>query len=401
MQPNPTRYQVIIVGAGPAGLATGLHLARRAPQLADEMLILEAKQHPRAKLCGGAVTFHGEEQLQALGLTLADVPSYTAHRVRFQLGNTAFTVPHDAAMRIFDRAVFDAALADAADARGLRIQSRESLLDVTPVADGVEIETSNGRYHARVLVAADGAKSTVRRKLRLFSTGNVARLLRVMTPLDPENSVAWQSHTATFDFTPAKHGIQGYVWHFPCYYNGAPTMNRGIFDSRLLGERNGKHNGHANGTGRPSLKQYFMDELDGHAVSLDDVPLEGHPVRWFDPNGDFARPHVLLTGDAAGVDPLFAEGISYAMEYGAIAAAAIHAAFQREDFSFADYRARLLEHRLGKLLRRRTRIARAIYRQDVPALWSLLFRLADYSPRRVQHGIGSWMAVLPPSSYGH
>ena len=43
-------HDLIIVGAGPAGSATALHLARRAPALAQRSLILERYRHPRTKL---------------------------------------------------------------------------------------------------------------------------------------------------------------------------------------------------------------------------------------------------------------------------------------------------------------------------------------------------------------
>jgi flavin-dependent dehydrogenase len=48
-------YDVVIVGSGPAGVSTWLHLHRFEPQLAARTLVLEKAQHPRPKLCGGGV----------------------------------------------------------------------------------------------------------------------------------------------------------------------------------------------------------------------------------------------------------------------------------------------------------------------------------------------------------
>ncbi len=42
---------IIIVGAGPAGIATALSLRNVAPDLASELLVLEKAKHPRPKLC--------------------------------------------------------------------------------------------------------------------------------------------------------------------------------------------------------------------------------------------------------------------------------------------------------------------------------------------------------------
>jgi len=112
------RHKIIIVGAGPAGLATALYLAQQSPQLAAETLLIEAKTHPRPKLCGGGVTFHGEEQLEQLGLQI-DAPAFVVDRIVFRLGKQEFDVTQPNAMRVFERAAFDAALAEAAQAQGL------------------------------------------------------------------------------------------------------------------------------------------------------------------------------------------------------------------------------------------------------------------------------------------
>ena len=123
--------------------------------------------------------------------------------------------------------------------------------------------------------------------------------------------------------------------------------------------------------------------------------LRGHPVRWFDPDAVFAMPNTLLVGDAAGVDPLFAEGISYGMEYGSIAAETIKEAFTTGDFQFEDYRQRILDHRLGRLLARRTFIAKHLYQYRYPWFWGILWELAGIAPRPIQRAFGASLALLP------
>ncbi|NIQ23698.1 MAG: FAD-dependent oxidoreductase, partial [Pseudomonas stutzeri] len=51
---------VIIVGGGPAGASTALHLERLNPKLAARTLVLEKSRHPRDKTCGGALTLNAE-----------------------------------------------------------------------------------------------------------------------------------------------------------------------------------------------------------------------------------------------------------------------------------------------------------------------------------------------------
>lgn len=388
MMARQTQYQIIIVGGGPAGVATGLHLQRLAPHLAQQMLIMEAKEYPRDKLCGGGITIHGEEQLEQLGLQDLEVKCFDVHELAFRLGDLEFTVPYKHAMRVIQRAEFDMALAQSAMRQGICIHTGERLLKIEQSHDGYHLTTSHDEYHAKVVIAADGANSFVRRKLGFENSQSTARLLRVMTPVDPQTNPTWQKHLAVFDFSCIQHGVQGYMWDFPAYLDGKPHMNRGIFDSRIVPHHNDEQP-HGN------LKQTFADWLGLRDLNLDNIELKGHPVRWFNPKTEFSRPHVLLVGDAAGVDALFAEGISYAMEYGAIAAQMTIEAFERDDFGFTDYRARVVNHRLGKLLMRRTAVASAIYQHRFPPFWNIFWRMADFAPSKMQQVFASTLALLP------
>lgn len=381
MQPS-NHYDVVIVGAGPAGLGTALHLAQRYPQLAGRSLVLEAATHPRRKICGGAVTVHGEQQLAALGVQ-AQVPAAAVHRLRFRFGRYGFTVDHPHVMRVVQRADFDAALAQAAQQRGIELRCDERLIDVQMVADGVELVTTRDRYHARVVVAADGAKSIVRQRLGVRSPVGVARLLQVLMPVDPATSLEFSEQAATFDFSCVSAGVQGYLWDFPCIIDGQTYLNRGIFDARIAPLPQAR------------LKDVFTSSLAARGVACETVQIVGYPVRWFNPQAEFARPHVVLVGDAAGVDPIFAEGISYALEYGAIAADAIGAAFERQDFRFADYRTRILRHDLGRMLSFKAALAQRMYGRSRPRSWALIWQLATIAPRPITHAVGRALGVLP------
>jgi menaquinone-9 beta-reductase len=389
MNTDQKTFKVIIIGGGPAGMATALHLTQRNPALLDEMIILEREAHPRMKLCGGAVTFHGVEQLGALDIQV-QAPAFQVDQLTFRLGRLSFTVPHTDAMRIYEREAFDAALAQVVRARGVQLREDHRVLGLSPTPDGYEVHTNQGTYCAGVIIAADGANSTVRHKLKLASTMGIARLLRVLTPIvTPSDTPLWTAREAVFDFTPVLHGIQGYMWDFPCYKGGVPTMNYGIFDSRFepvpASEREHGH-----------FKRVFADELIARDVDPNGVTLRGHPVRWFHPANEFSRSRLLLVGDAAGVDPLFAEGISFALQYGQIAAEAVLQAQRTGDYSFNSYRADLLAHPMGRLLARRTWVADHLYGHRFPWAWRWLWRAASVSPRRVQQQIGHALAVLPP-----
>jgi flavin-dependent dehydrogenase len=167
-------------------------------------------------------------------------------------------------------------------------------------------------------------------------------------------------------------------------------MNRGIFDSRIAPSQTRERQ-------RGQLKRSFANGLEAREIDPEAIALEGHPVRWFNPEAEFSRPRVLLAGDAAGVDPLFAEGISFALEYGEAAAATVEAAFSSGDFSFSGYRTRLLQHSLGRLLGRWAFIDRNLYLHRQPRFWTLLWRLAAVAPAVIQQSIAAALGLLPPN----
>src|SRR6185436_10431670 len=76
------------------------------------------------------------------------------------------------------------------------------------------------------------------------------------------------------------------------------------------------------------------------------------PIRTFDATTTIAAPHALLVGDAAGVDPLMGEGISFALEYGMLAADAIVTGRGRDDLGARAYARAVTEGALGRKLRR-------------------------------------------------
>ena len=92
----------------------------------------------------------------------------------------------------------------------------------------------------------------------------------------------------------------------------------------------------------------------------------------------------MLAGDAAGVDPLFGEGISFSLRHGRVAAAAIADAFARDDFSFAEYRRRQLDDPLLAHLPRRKRLADGVYRLRGALGWRPLWSLVPWATRALE-----------------
>lgn len=352
---------ILILGGGPSGLSTALHLIQRAPELGRRLLILEKARYPRPKLCGGALLPDAEIILQRLGLDLAEVPHVDARQayLGFAGKGLAVSLPGGHTLRLVRRDEFDAWLAGKVRAAGIAICEAVTVRNVLPHPDRVVVETGAGPFQAVVVVGADGSTGVTRRCILPDSPVQTARLLEVIAPPRARSTSKAgpgevQSHAddvAYFDFRPVPQGIAGYTWDFPTQVKGRPMRCWGIYDTNLL----------ADGP-RPPLRNPLADEMLRYGYDLSAYEIQGHPIRWFNPSAAFSVPRVLLVGDAAGVDGIFGEGISFALGYGQVAADAISAAFASNDFSFRDYRRRVLGSPLGRTLRTRTRITRLLYR---------------------------------------
>ncbi|MDX1662888.1 MAG: NAD(P)/FAD-dependent oxidoreductase [Candidatus Promineifilaceae bacterium] len=361
------QVDILIIGSGPSGISTALHLVQRNAAWAERVLVVDKAVHPREKLCGGGVTHLGTDVLARLGLTF-DPTHVSLSEVQLIYGDEKYTILGNPAFRITRRDEFDHWLVQVAQERGITVRQGERVKDIEVHDDYVEVTTAKGTIRARVVVGADGSRSFVRTRLKWDDDSRVARLLEVLTPEDAGAMPEFREGIAVFDFTPMEDDLQGYYWDFPSYVDGKAYMNRGVFDSRARPEQE-----------RADLKGVLGSSLAERERNLEDYRLKGHPIRWFDPQGRYAIPRVLLVGDAAGADPLFGEGIAFALGYGEVAAAMLEDAFARDDFSFVDYNERLLATPLFRHLALRSRLARIAYRfKKYPRLVRLGWRLVRF-----------------------
>jgi menaquinone-9 beta-reductase len=344
-------HDIIIVGGGPSGLSTALHLARDFPHLTQRILILEKARYPRPKLCAGGLVIDAEVILERLGLDVSEVPHVDADRIQFDFEAKGLTigVPKRHALRIVRRNEFDHWLARKAESRGLEIRQGVAVKNIFPDHEGITVETDQGEFRAQIIVGADGSNGVTRRSIFPKAPVHTARVLEVLTPHD-NRLERNRERVAFFDFFPVPNNIAGYVWDFPTQVNGEAMRCWGIYDTNMLAAEK-----------RPQLKEPLAKEMSRLGFDLDHYEIKGHPIRWFSLKNPMAVPRVLLVGDAAGADPFLGEGISIALGYGALAAREIGEAFQRNEFSFGGYKSRVLESALGQVLLARWVVAHVVY----------------------------------------
>jgi len=114
-------------------------------------------------------------------------------------------------------------------------------------------------------------------------------------------------------------------------------------------------------------------------------PWRAFPIHTYAPRARLAAANALLVGDAAGVDPLMGEGISFALEYGRLAGQTIAEAWRAGRLDFAHYEAAVHGGSLGRKLRRLGWAAERCYGPR----WRVWLRLAR-SSRRLRRAALDW-----------
>src|SRR6478736_278917 len=156
------RFDVLVVGAGPAGSATAIHLARGGARV----LLAEKARFPRDKPCGGGLTGRAVRVLPcAVDPVVEHVVDHFELRLRygarFERGGS------EPMILMTQRRRLDAFLAEQAAGAGAELRDGVRVDSLVANAEGVDATVGGHRVRAGVLVGADGANGIVAKAVGL------------------------------------------------------------------------------------------------------------------------------------------------------------------------------------------------------------------------------------------
>jgi geranylgeranyl reductase family protein len=290
-------FDAAVIGGGPAGCTAAHGLARRGARVA----IVDGS-HPREKACGGGVTGRALDLLskEAVRTVAGGQP---IDRAVFEVDDrrAAFRLD-EPIMRVFARESFDRTLLDAAiEAGSTFVPSRATAIERD--AGGWIVRTSAGRIRARWLVGADGPSGIVRKQVfRPFQRSQLSIAAGSFVDAADVSEIV-----VRFVDSPP-----GYLWSFP----RRDHLAVGVCAQADEGTPGDLHkaadrwlDAYAAARGR-SRRRYAWPIPSLGTADLDQERPAGN--RW------------MLAGDAAGlVDPITREGIFFAVQSGAAAAASL------------------------------------------------------------------------------
>ena len=351
-------YDVIIVGAGPAGSTAALY----AHRLGLNCILLDKAVFPRDKICGDALSgksvrlmrelnlLEGVEELEGSEINRITFgsPSHSQFDVHLKgnKNNDYITKGYVVPRKIFDNFLFKKADELTETRQGFMVNDIIYQNDNISGVKGTNIEGKEEILNAPIIMGCDGANSIIARKLGLYEMDMENTAVAIRCYYEGVEGLSNQ-----IELHYVSEVKPGYFWLFPA---GNGKANIGIGLSKNDAKKEDR-----------TLRQ-IMDEIvqsDYFRSRFGNArPLE-KPVGWNLPLGRIQRKNhgngFMLLGDAAGlVDPFTGEGIGNAMVAAKHAMQVASKAKNHKDYSersFSEYD-QLLWDDIGGELRTSTKL---------------------------------------------
>ncbi len=303
------KYDVIVVGAGPAGSFSALKLAEKGMNT----LLIEERSRDRYKPCGGGICIRC---LKIVGDPPAEVVERDVKKETLYTKNKKFSVSCSElggkkGIMVY-RNKFDSWLIDRAEAKGVEVLDK-SKVDSIKLNEGVAVKLEGGQeYKADILVGAWGASSYL---YKFIGVTQPNYYTSISQELEFPSSLIEEKINGPEIFWDGDITTNGYFWIFP--------KKEGI--SLGFTEKTKNVEG---------IKQKFIKIILTHPIISE--KLKGFKEKVMDGKSvyrhlvaenyldKFHGDHFLLVGEAAGlVNPLTREGIYYALKSAELAVSVI------------------------------------------------------------------------------
>ncbi len=330
---NKLQYDIIIIGAGPAGCTCAMNLANKGLSIA----IFDKYAHPREKICGDALSRDVINQLDKLPVEIKEAfikldkkipsagvrfyaPDNNFLEITFSENNSGMAPGY-----ICKRSYFDGLLINQ-----IKKYSDISLFENCEVTDIIsknnliQIQTTDSVYTAKMIVGADGVHSLTAKKLLSKRIDHKNDCIAIRSYFENVTGFHEKNYIELHFYEEI---LPGYIWVFPMSENkanvgvGMPSdlvVKKKINLKRVLERMIKEH---------PVLAPRFQNAIQLEPFKAERIPLgiKKQPI-----SGD----RFLLTGDAASlVDPLSGEGVGNAIRSGRVAAEHILKCFELQKFS--------------------------------------------------------------------
>ncbi len=331
---NKDIYDIIIVGAGPAGSAASLYADRQGLKT----LLVDKESFPRDKICGDALSGKSVAILRELELlqNIEDLPGAHIQSIvfsspdhatfRIDLSKTSLkNIPKGFVIRrkIFDDFMFKKA--SAAATTTLQNFAVSDLITHNGYACGIRGKDKKGgkeqEFFGKIVIGADGYKSIVAQRLGLYDHDPKHWVVALRCYYKNVSDLTDQIELHYVDEV-----IPGYFWIFPLE-DGHANVGIGMLHHYIKKEKIDLKKALEKTIASSYFKERFRE-----------AEILEKPIGWNLPVGSKRRKSFgngfMLLGDAAGlIDPFTGEGIGNAMYSAKYAIAAAQEALQANDFS--------------------------------------------------------------------